>query len=343
MRIIARHPSFFSSRGETKFFDSLPMLQTKFPDLHHDQELRRCITFIAGMIHSGGTIGYDLSRRGIWTREAYPRADELLENLLPLAKQNRDLGSLFRLVFDGMARNAGCSAWLEKTPTHIYHTNTILAAIPDALFVEIVRDPRDILASKKRRLQDVWHSQRYSPERRPLKHLEKAYDPFWDALAWKSAIRAPSRTHQQCPTQILRIRYEDLVHNAEAEVGRVCDFLEINYEPVMLDVSYRISADLERTGHYQGISSDAVGRWQNALSTPELAVAQHVAGVELTDLGYEPATIPLSAHLAIPLLLLRSQLDLLQRLYRKGRLAGPGYLRNVLINYLKRFRQLGRT
>jgi omega-hydroxy-beta-dihydromenaquinone-9 sulfotransferase len=339
LQILSKNKQALGSHGETKFFDSLPMITRKFPDLNDDETLKACIAFTAGVIHSGGTVGYDLSRKGIWIKKTYPEVEQLLSQVWKSATSQRRYGSLFCLVFDEMARIAGRSVWIEKTPTHVHHMDTILQDIPDAYFIEIVRDPRDILASKKKRRHDVWHSERYVPERRSLKHLEKGYDPLWDTLAWKSAVRASAAIHKTHSSQIYSLRYEDLVTSPETEVRSLCNFLGLDYEPSMIDVTYRISADLSRTGHQRGITTDAVGRWQRILDPKELAVCQLVAK-EMENLGYQKAPIPISSYLAVPFLLLISFIEFGQRLYRKGRLAGSGYVWNVVLNYSKRLHQI---
>lgn len=340
LQLLRRHGAFFSSGGETKFFDSLPMLQRKFPDLTDDQTLRDFITFTADMIHRGASIGGRQNQHGISIREQYPHRDVLVEQLWSEVATIRDYVTIFCAVFDAMARLASRSRWLEKTPGHVYHIDQIISRFRDVRIVEIVRDPRDILASKQKRLHDVWHSERYSPERRKIKSLEKAFDPLWDTLAWKSAVRATSRAHMSHPEQIFRIRYEDLVSEPERHMKHLCTFLDIVYAPEMLDVKYRISADLSHTGHHHGISSYAVGRWRQGLSQRHLALAQVVARSELDELGYEPALVSTSAYASFPILFMRSYLDLLRRLYHKLRLAGISYLWSVVLDYAARLREL---
>src|SRR5690606_25266583 len=114
-----------------------------------------------------------------------------------------------------------------KTPNHIHYLDAILRTCPSAKIMEIVRDPRDVLASKKTRRETVWTTDRYRPEERERKHLEKAYDPLWDAISWRSAIQAGNRTYRTHPEQIQRIRYEDLVAQPKQVVRQICEFLEI--------------------------------------------------------------------------------------------------------------------
>jgi hypothetical protein len=243
------------------------------------------------------------------------------------------------VVFDYCAESEGKLRWLEKTPTHIFHIDEIVRSVPDARFVEIVRDPRDVLASKKTRRMTVWTSGRYTAAQRPFKHLEKAYDPLWDALAWKAAIRAGQEAALHYASQVFRVRYEDLVQDPERHVHSICEFLGLPFEPGMLDISYRNAADWQDSKN-AGITAASVGRWQNVLGPAEVAVCQLATRSEMKALEYDPMEIPRQKSLKVPLYLARSSGEFGLRLYRKWRLAGSRYLVNVVINYWKRLLKL---
>lgn len=57
----------------------------------------------------------------------------------------------FVACMDGVAQAAAAGAWLEKSPSHLYYLDYIEQAVPGALFVHILRDGVDTVAS----LQDA--------------------------------------------------------------------------------------------------------------------------------------------------------------------------------------------
>jgi len=74
---------------------------------------------------------------------------------------------VFRLVFDHLTHGRK-NPLDRKTPQHIFFVDEILRAIPDALFVEIVRDRGDALAPKKKAAgRRSGRTDSYRPEESP--------------------------------------------------------------------------------------------------------------------------------------------------------------------------------
>lgn len=333
--ILQRNTAVFSGGGETKYFDYLPIFRRTYPNLGDDLVLQNFIIFVVGIVKNG----YKFRSGGRDRFKSTDISNEDLDALLTRARRNREHGAVFRAVFDHLAQMAGKTQWLEKTPTHVFHVDRIVRSIPNARFVEIVRDPRDILASKKTRRLTVWKTDRYKPEQKLIKHQEKAYDPFWDSLAWKSAIRAGWSAREKYPDRVLSIRYEDLVSDVEAKVLEICDFLKLEFQSEMLNVSPGIPAEWGRRRN-SGVHADSIGRWQRVLKPAEVALCQWLVKGEMHRLGYSRAPSAFVDQAKIPFLILKSIFEFFQRLFRRWRLGGFSYFVNVLINYCKRFRTL---
>lgn len=58
---------------------------------------------------------------------------------------------------------------------------------------------------------------------------EETYLEFWDW--WSEVYRA---MREKRPDMVIRLSFEDLLLRTEMELKRICDFLEIDYEPEML-------------------------------------------------------------------------------------------------------------
>lgn len=335
LQILGAHSSLITSSGETKFFDYLPMFRRVYPNLGDDRTLREFVIFVLDVVR----YGYKLGREGANKGTARDIAPEHIDRMVELAKGRREHAAIFPLVFDYVTRLAGKRRWLEKTPTHVLQIDKIVEVVPDALFVEIVRDPRDVLASKKTRRQIVWTTDRYTEEQKPFKNLEKAYDPLWDALSWKSTVRAGIIAHEQYPGRVMTIRYEDLVRAPEESIRAVCRFLDLDFEPAMMDARSRNSAE-HGESKKAGISADAVGRFRRALTTAEIALIQQLVRPELERHDYPLDPTGLRDKASMPLLATRSAFEFSQRLSRRFRLGGAMYSANILINYWKRFRKI---
>ncbi len=329
--ILANAPDILASTGESKFFHCLPMIRSRFPDLAGDEALCGLIAFTADILLNGFTVEQGVVPPPI---DALPIDGDYL---LGLARVEPGYAEVFRIVFDELTLLCGKARWLEKTPTHVFHAQMIWRAIPNARFIEIVRDARAIVASKKMRRDVVWKTDCYDDETRAKKELEKAYDPVWDTLSWKSIIRAGRAAHQLRGDQVLTVRYEDLVTDPAPVVRRICDFAAVDYTPEMLKVSGRNSAEMSRAAHgMQGIASDGLRRWDGVLSAGETVLCQWLADPELTSLGYQPDRVSPVAFAELPVLVARSQVEFLLRLWRRFRLGGYGFLRNTVVNYLIR-------
>ncbi len=335
LQVLGGHSQVFSSGGETKFFDFLPMFRRLYPNLKDEKTLREFVIFVIDVAR----LGYKLGRPNANVGKAEGVAPEHIERLIDASRNVKDHGEVFRIVSDYFTQLAGKRRWLEKTPTHILQVDKIVECVPNAMFVEIVRDVRDVLASKKTRRKIVWSTDRYTEEQKPFKNLEKAYDPMWDALSWKSTVQAGRLAHEKHPGNVMTIRYEDLVREPENIVRQVCDFVNLEYEPEMMQAPSRNSADHGESSK-SGISSDAVERWKRILTPAESAFIQQFVSTEMNLHKYDLTDVKFKDRARMPLLATRSMFEFSQRLYRRWRLGGSLYSMNILLNYWKRFRRL---
>ena len=333
MSVLARDPSIFIGDGETRFFDYLPVIRREFANLEDDAVIRGYVTYLAGLALTNYTTMHLSANRSV-DLKGFGVDDQQMDLMVAEAMRIRDHGRIFGMVFDALTRFFGKKRWLEKTPTHLFHVDEILGAIPEALFVELVRDPRDILASKAIRRSESWLSQ-FDSEIRAQKQFASGFDPLWDSLGWKSAIHASDESRARYPQAIHRVRYEDLVTNPQAELERICAFLGLGFTEEMLKVSW-INTTVDNKASARGIASDSVAKWQRILSSGDVALCQWIVGEEMERLGYARAPTTPAAWAKLPLLLGRSGLEFLGRLYRRWRLGGSAYLVNVLGKYWRR-------
>ncbi|CAN5349218.1 hypothetical protein BH18GEM1_BH18GEM1_06940 [soil metagenome] len=336
--ILIKNSRVYSSRGETKFFEYFSMIAQRFPDVGPETRLD-FVVFCLNLIRRGFTVAWKAAGQEVLpgSYEELAKTSRHLESGLP---SESDHVEIFARTFRYLAAREGATRWLEKTPTHVFHVERIASSLPDAFFVEVVRDARDVLASKKTRRQTVW-TERYTPEQQPLKHLEKAYDPIWDCLSWQSAIRAGRSGSAIAPDRFLTLRYEDLVREPETAVRRICGALQMDFEASMLvEVPWSNPADWRRRDQRAGIRADSIGRWSQNLTHGELAMCQFLVGRDLRRLGYDLQPAGALSGFTSVFLLVKAVIDVPVRLYRKGRLGGPRLLAVFLRNYWNRFLNL---
>lgn len=180
-----------------------------------------------------------------------------------------DYAALFRALLDFYAESSGKRRCGEKTPQHAFESETLCRLYPDARIVHLVRDPRDVVASLRRM---PWGSR--SPTR--------------NARLWRTCVAAAER--RDGAENFLRIRYEDLVDQPEAQLRRVCGFLGEDYTPAMLEAPAGAKSDKWWFQRAQGpLSRDRQERWRQELRGDEVALVEWIAGRWLKELGYEPS------------------------------------------------------
>ncbi len=198
-----------------------------------------------------------------------------------------------RCFYAMYARRFRKARWGEKTPFYGRFMVTIQDVLPEAYFIHLIRDGRDVTLS----IKDLW----FSPGR------------DIDALAadWVWKVRETRQQAQGCK-HYLEVRFEDLVLDTANVLKRICKFIELPYSASM-EQYYRTAAERldelsdhvvfnesigVRKAHRLGIFAstqqpplpDRIGRWRILMSEAEQRAFEAVAGTMLRDLGYPTAT-----------------------------------------------------
>ena len=163
----------------------------------------------------------------------------------------------------------------DKTPAHLRWVDLLAASFPNARFVHIVRDGRDVAAS--------------------VLTMDFGHERFAEAArVWRrKMLKAHASGLRLGPERYREIRYEDLVANPDDVLREVCQFLDLEYTPAMLEYHSRadeLLAGLRHTDHVQGIRRPptiGVRDWRFDLTPRQITVFDEVAGSALDALGYE--------------------------------------------------------
>ncbi len=185
------------------------------------------------------------------------------------------IAGLMNLVYQHHLHRAGKPRFGDKTPPYIGIVPQIATIYPDARFIHLIRDGRDVAAS--------WINAHFPGG---------TWDP---AFEWRRAARlALAYRCSAMAERILEVRYEDLVRDLEGTVRRVCDFLGERFEPGMLGFRALIAQKVplrERVIHRsleRPVSGAAASIWRARLSRPELFLMESCLRPELLALGYQP-------------------------------------------------------
>lgn len=176
--------------------------------------------------------------------------------------------------FVAYAEREGKARWGDKTPAYIGHVDRLAATWPNARFVVLVRDGRDVALS--------------------VMNVPFGPNNAWAAArSWAAAIREGREAAARFRGRVLEVRYEDLVSKPAETVAAVCDFVGLDYSDDMLAIEQtdrsKVVADQSAwfTNVWSGITTAAVGKWRTELTPRQIELFETVAGDELRALGYE--------------------------------------------------------
>jgi sulfotransferase family protein len=178
-----------------------------------------------------------------------------------------------RAFYGAYAAARGKPRWGDETPGYLHVMRLIAGALPEARFVHLVRDVRDVALS-------MVAAGQIRPD---------AVDGA--ARQWARQV-AKARLDAARVGRCLEVRYEDLAHEPRGELGRVAEFLELPWDAALLDAlptAGRPTADAAGPTP-PGTRPPVVeppGRWRTDMSPEDRAACESAAGELLVDLGYE--------------------------------------------------------
>ena len=177
----------------------------------------------------------------------------------------------------------------EQTPRNVFYIGEILERFPGARVLHMVRDPRDVLLSQKRK----WKRRFLGASRIPLTEAMRSwvnYHPITISRLWRASVRA-ALAHSDNP-RVATVAFEDLLDAPEATVQRVCEFTGLDYRADLLDIRQIGSSSREDRPDARGIDASRRQAWRTGgLSDTELYWCQWVAGDLLERLPYAPEDV----------------------------------------------------
>jgi hypothetical protein len=211
-----------------------------------------------------------------------------------LAAESRlDGPAALRAFYRLYADSHGKPRWGEKTPANVKWMVLIEGALPEARFIHVIRDGRDVSLSRgKRRLRE---GDAPGPER--------------VAEMWKRRILR-ARKQAKRLRHYTEVRYEDLIADTEPTLRRVADAIELPWDETMLRYHERaperlaeMNRDLPATDRKLSRSvtermtahalatkppdPERIATWKERMSPRDVVAFESVAGDLLAELGYE--------------------------------------------------------
>jgi hypothetical protein len=172
----------------------------------------------------------------------------------------------------------------QSRPRDLFELQQIFAFFPDAKVVFCVRSLLDFLVSYR----DKFKRAKRQNKLENMDRLRQLYHPVVTSLLWTASMRTVIGALDRWGDRLFINRYEDLIAKPEERVRRLCEFLEIEFEPAMLMVETNNSSE---NVTQRGIFATSVERWRGQLNESEAYVAQKIGRRELRRLGYMPVPV----------------------------------------------------
>ncbi len=193
----------------------------------------------------------------------------------------RSAGDFERIVFDEIARSQGVDRWADSTPTNIYHMPAIKRSIPDAMFVHIIRDGRNVALSL-----DAKGWSHPLPWEKNMGVMAAGVYWRWTLLKGRAAAPALGRDY-------LEIIYEDLLSKPREALGHLSAFLhhDLDYDRIQkASIGALSNPPTSFKNEVDQGKFDPLNRWKRMMSAQDLELFESLAGDLLEAYGYELAT-----------------------------------------------------
>jgi LPS sulfotransferase NodH len=202
-------------------------------------------------------------------------AGELTEKILADCDNG---GDFMRIVMDEIARRQNVQRWAVYDPDNVLHVGRIKKDIPEALFVHIIRDGRDIALSLNK--MDGF---------RPFPWDKKSRSFQETAIYWEWIVRTGQRYGRQIPADYIEIRYEELVSDPRRTLATLGEFLghDLDYDRIQNAGLGRLSESNSSFREEETKqTAKPVNRWKEKLPREEVAALEALVGPCLQEFGY---------------------------------------------------------
>jgi hypothetical protein len=229
-----------------------------------------------------GTIEPDPFRRDLQRNRLFRHWDVPAETLAVALDRPARFPDAIRRLYAAYARLHGKPRYGDKTPAYVQHVRFLADLLPEARFLHLIRDGREVALS----LAEVpWG---------PGNVLDAA-------IHWAERVERGRRTGAALGHDRYReVRHERLVADPERELEAVAAFLDLGFDRSMLRHAERSLVRVARPGPDQERSMadprPGARDWRREMPQDDLEAVEAAIGDLLDDVGYERAVPVLSAE-----------------------------------------------
>ncbi len=306
-RILGRHSSVFTF-DELHFFEELWSPEADSSDISKQKGVELAARLL------------NIQRNGYLTQkdsqDFIAEAQEILKNFPETMPAPKVYDAFIQYEAQQHNKTIPC----EQTPQNVFYIGEILKQFPEAKIINMVRDPRDVLLSQKRRWRRALIAKNVSKFNGFRYWMN--YPPITISKLWNGAISAADKYAED--SRIKTVNFEQLLSNSETTLKEICQFLELSFQNTMLDVPQVGSSSEQDQPERKGINKERSESWKKGgLNSTELHICQNITKDYMEKHGYklEPITTnPLTLTYSYATFPLKISLALLLSLKRMKRI-----------------------
>lgn len=218
----------------------------------------------------------------IWLRsKGFRRAGIGPEQVLArIRNECRTGGDFICAVMDLVAKSQGMERWALYGPGNVLHVERVKRDIPNALFLHIIRDGRDIALSLKK-------MGGFTPlpwDRSQTESLAAT------ALYWEWMVRKGRAHGRKFPADYMEIHYEDLITDPRETLSKLGGFIDhdLDYDRIQ---RVGLGCLSETNSSFRGDGAkeqlNPLARWKKRLAPADVAAIESTVGECLQENGYD--------------------------------------------------------
>jgi len=228
------------------------------------------------------TIGANRERMvDAWLKSKLFRATFLnAQQIRPkLIEKARNHGAFLRIVMEEMAAEQHAHRWADNSPEELLHMRRIKEEIPDAKFIHMIRDGRDVSLSLDARPY---------PWVRPFP-WDRKDSVIVTGVVWEWMVRQGRKEGRQLGSDYLEVHFEDLQFDPVKTLAEISEFIEHDLDHQHIQRT-GIGSVRDPNTSFKGEGTSPVGRWRKKLTAEKLALFESAVGATLESVGYSLAT-----------------------------------------------------
>lgn len=206
------------------------------------------------------------------------------EAVAAAAARARTYSAFVRGLYDELARMHGKPLAGEKTPSYVRRLPLLHGLFPDARFLHIIRDGRDVALSALE-----WATETKGPGKLLLWREEPV---GVCALWWRRHVQTGRDDGARIgPTGYFEVRYERIVAHPERELRRIATLIDLDYAPQMAAFHVGKTRSNPRRSAKSAWLPPTPGLrdWRTSMAERDVTLFEALAGDLLDELGYPRA------------------------------------------------------